>query len=1267
MSHFMSPSLLACALSLITGSSLFAATASERDQQALAAKQLIQSGMRLPAQHQVDEFKAAGYADDGQWIEKVLREAYLLRFLPEMPVAGAAAAATPAGPGPAALPAAEPAKQALDPKLEKELKALTAELDAAVKANALPAFAKTLRGGGGSSVERLVNELGRFINPWLPKPLVEPGPEKRQAASNLAEVLCKTMDEEFKKEMEKIKAHKADEERMWNLDDKLPEYKKIITEASELRIEALAGVYLAIIELREVSLRGKEFGIEAAQTATSAFLKTFLGEHRETISQWDFEWGEFNPFTRGYANVLLGEGVRLAVKDSKDEEVESGLQSVIDFDTRPIKNANEMIEAYKLKLIMWGNLLRWRLELGTARALNKGLGAWNDFLERQKAEPFLRLAGGPAKLSVELGQLYILAARLYHAKDDNASANALLGQIIAQHPANPMAGNAKLWLADFSNGGGGGGSWGNTPLAGDPATAINLAKAFISEAIATVDPLRQRTNLLNAAVALRNAVLALGAVPDKVLIESGPAVYDLYANTLNRLGMVQHAAIVGVEGSRLFANYLEALEKAKKPNPWYKPGTKEWDPAVVNPRGLCINAGIYAERLGKLDKTMQRLSDDATEQLTRISPGDVGWQQKYSQIIASLDDGDFAAALDKAHRFVSEFPAHDLLGYQVVISIRQRWVDKLSTPGNANAEKIKQIQDEGAKENAEIISLLDKEQAKTPPPDAERLKLIASTRNAVQSAQLAGMLVAHKYLEIMDLVVPILLTAPPADERLAAFELKLLCHAAAEYNKEATAGDKAKDAGALQANWKRYSDIYRCAVKLLPKLRNHGVESDLRAGSLYLANVFNAVSNQVVTLVRAGGAPSAIGGFSEEANRAFADLYEPWIDDKTPPANILFCANKLWEVDAKERAARLYLKYQLTINNDNELLSFQKEPKPLLDKYGEPVLVRAEFKKAWDEIVDLSYDPPEWLEAYDKGLPAAQMPPGVHADYFKALAAISAFRAKGLAAQKLVMAPEQYKAIEISLTGLERLLLALANSQLVSKHLAQYYRESGQFEKALPILNELYKFDTRDPDAQIAIIDSTRRKMLEGKATHDELLHARDLAAQVREIYRNSNKLGYWEAEILVMEFSLGLGENKVVNDTLAFMNRNRTDLSRDLIAPRIEGDDKRARRAMNTQAAELAKRFLELYSKTGVTQKAAFRVDEVEASGKTFAIYTDLDAPKFSVHSIKTKDDEDVLVLLPEDAQAPEPAAPPAATAPAAAPPAAAPAPAPAAGAKAK
>lgn len=85
MSHFMSPCLLACALGLATAGSLAAATATERDQQALAVKQLVMKGMRLPAKRQIDEFTAAGYPDEGGWVAKVLREAYLLRFLAELP------------------------------------------------------------------------------------------------------------------------------------------------------------------------------------------------------------------------------------------------------------------------------------------------------------------------------------------------------------------------------------------------------------------------------------------------------------------------------------------------------------------------------------------------------------------------------------------------------------------------------------------------------------------------------------------------------------------------------------------------------------------------------------------------------------------------------------------------------------------------------------------------------------------------------------------------------------------------------------------------------------------------------------------------------------------------------------------------------------------------------------------------------------------------------------------------------------------------------
>jgi hypothetical protein len=966
MSHFMSPCLLACALGLVTVGSLGAATApsaSERDQQALAVKQLVMKGMRLPALHQIDEFKAAGYPDEGGWVEKVLREAYLLRFLSELPPP------VPAGTTPAQL--ADPKQGSnIDPKLQKEVEALTKELDAAAKGNTLPAIAKTIRGGGGNSIERLVNELGRFINPTMPKPLVEAGPEKRQAATNLAEVLRKAMDEDYKKSFAKVKEHMVLEKPMWDLDDKSPEYKRLVSESVDMRIDALQSLYMAILGLREVSFRGAEFGIPEAATATTTFLKTFFTDHKDTLNQWDFEWGEFNPFIREYANVLLGEAARLGVKDCKEEDVETGLQAVMDFDVRSLKNGGELIEAYKLKLGAWSNMLRFRLELTTPRAYNKGLKVWDDFLDRAKMDPLLRLGGSP-KLNVELGQLYILAARLFHAKDENAAANALLGELIAQKPQNPLAGNAKAWLTFFNfTPSGSGGAWSASPLATDPATAINLARAFLQEANATVDPLRQRSHWLNAAVALRNAVLGLNGASDKVLIEFGPSVYDLYASALYKLGMRQHAAVVAVEGSRLFANYLDALKAAKKPNPWFLPGTTNWDESFTSPRKLGQDAGYYASNLGNLDKNMQRITEDATAALFRISPTDVGAPQKWQEIIVLMESGDFAGALSKADAFIKEYPEQSLKVFSAMVSIRQKWIDKLVKEGG-HADEVKRLQDEGAVKNKEVLAKLDEEQGKTPAPTPERQKLIDGARSAVLGAQIDGMVTAKKYIETMDLVVPMLLKAPPSDESLAARMLRLLCKAASEYNTEATAGDKAKDIPALQANWKRYSDIYRCAQKMLPKLRNHGVDSEMRAASIYLANVFAAVSNQVNTLQRPSASPlresAPTRGGQPRLRRPLRT-----VDRRQDPAGehpVL----RQQAVGGRCQGARRAPLPQVPAhpgNNDSELEAFQKDAQADPRQVRRAVLVRAEFKKYWDEIDDLAWDPPEWIEAYNKGLPA---------------------------------------------------------------------------------------------------------------------------------------------------------------------------------------------------------------------------------------------------------------------------------------------------------
>ncbi len=1219
MSHRLSPILLACVIGLASSSPLVAATASERDQQALAVMQLVQLGMRLPAQRQFDAYRAAGYGDDGLWIEKVLREAFLLRFLAEMPAAGA--------PLPANRQAAPDGRAALDPTLDKELTDLSAELNAAAKSSTLPAFAKTLRGGGGNSLLRLANELGAIINPNLPRPRVEPAPERLQAATGLAEVLAKTIAEDFATSLAKITAHQADEAHMWDLDDRNPAFHKILSEACDLRIAALSDAYLGVIALREVSMRGTEFGIAPAQTAAQAFLTAFLAKHGATVGQWDFEFGDFTPYIRAYANMLLGEAVRLGLANAKENDVESGLQAVIDFDTRPFQHEMPaLLEAYHLKLSAWCQLLRWRLELGNARAVAKGLNAWTDFLNRAQNDAFLR-SPGPPRLAAEVGQLSILAARLLHAKGDDAAARILLSHVIAQRPLNPLSENARRWLADFGQIVAGG-SWSSVPLAGDPGTAITLARACIAEASATADVARQRANYLDAAVTLRNAVLALGRSPDSTIVDFGPAVYDLYASTLNRLGMRHHALIVSLEGVRTFANYLEDQAQANKPNPWIRNGIRDqWRDDIITPRRLGIDAASYAEALARLDRTAERICADAEAQIARISPSSVPPDLRLPAISNAIDSGDFPGALTMTRDYIAKTPADDLKGYQLLIAIYQRWVASLSKEGGSSATVLR-IQDEAAKVYAMILEALAAEEASSPAPG--RQKLISTTRSAVRVAQIDGMLVAGRNLEVMDLVPKLTDSALPDDPFLAARMLKLACHAAAACSKAASAGGTGTDLAALRADWPRYRELNRCMQKMLPVLRNHAVDGDLRAGCQYLAGVMAGVSWQASRLAGGGAELERMGA---DADRAFADLYEPWIDDRTPADNILFCANKLWAVDARERAARLSLAYQAILDRDQELQSFRKEPKPLLDRYGAAMAVRAEFRKPWDEIVDLSYDPPDWLKLYNDGVPAEKMPPGVHADYRKALAAVAAFRATSVAAQKPVMDGGQFKAVEAALNGLERLLSTLASDLMVHRHLARYYRESGQSVLALQHFAIVFAFDSRDPEAQLGIIDATRRKMVAGPVDRAEIAAARQLAARLRDSCRTSDKVGYWEAEILVMEFSLGLGDSAAVDDTLAFMHRNRSDLSRDLVAPRIDGDDPRIRRAPNAQAAELARRFLALYARPGIGMKPEFRIDMIEAAGKAIAIYAEVDAPEFTARARAGQADGEVQAIIPVDA----------------------------------
>ena len=375
----------------------------------------------------------------------------------------------------------------------------------------------------------------------------------------------------------------------------------------------------------------------------------------------------------------------------------------------------------------------------------------------------------------------------------------------------------------------------------------------------------------------------------------------------------------------------------------------------------------------------------------------------------------------------------------------------------------------------------------------------------------------------------------------------------------------------------------------------------------------------------------------EPCNRAFADLYEPWVDQNTAAGNIIFIANKLWEVGEHARAANKYELFRTVLDADIELQTFKKDAKPVVDRYGEIISARAEFKKPWEEIADLSWDTPEFRQAYES-LPRDKWPAGQKADYFKAKAKLKDFRTKTMAAQKGIIDPAQFKNIEGAVTAFERLLDACVNDTLVASNLAEFYQEDNKFDKALPLLMELYKFDPLSPDYALGVVTVTLRAAVRGEATKEAMIKARAIAVEVRDQKKGTrDKAGYWRASAIVLEFSVMLNELKVVNDSLSFMLRNKTDLSRDLVAPAELGDDKRARRPANDGAVDLAKRFLALY-KDGVTAKQSFRLDEITYGGQTITIFADPEAPKFEAKTIRNADDVEVTIIVAADGSTPPP-----------------------------
>ena len=772
-----------------------------------------------------------------------------------------------------------------------------------------------------------------------------------------------------------------------------------------------------------------------------------------------------------------------------------------------------------------------------------------------------------------------------------------------------------------------------------------------------------RGNLLSAAVALRNGVLGLASptLDEKVYVELAPQIYQLYSFAMYKLDMRYQSVVIAQEGARALAEKLKWYADNKKPNPWMKKDPKDskkliWDDSRITPLRVANDGMIFANQLYTRNRNTQSLLSDSIELLRSIDPEAVGENLRKQQIIATLQEGDFEGVIREAQAFTKEYPASYLWAFSAISSARTSWMDKLVKEDNKT--RIAQLSKEIEADNKVVANNIAEELKKTDLAPEKR-KELERARSTIKVSEVESLIANQKYEEVVKLLDAEFMKNLPSDDQLAARMVRQLSRATHDWH-ESRKDVLAKDPAVLLEALKTYEVVYQNLERGIGKLRNKNVDSTLDGAAKLLAIVFNRSVTMIARLQSAGSATPELLEMATVANRAFADLFEPTVTDSTAVPNILFIASTLWDVDEKQRAAKQYLRYITLLGKDQTLNSFKENPLPIIEKYSAVVTARGEFKKAWEEIVDFAYDSAEDRQAY-KDLPQANWPKRQRRDLIGAITKIKEFR-QLMAKNKAVVAPAQYKQIEEAVDAFNDVLNMAANKVMAESRLAVFYRENDQFEKALPILMAHYNEDPLSLENQMALVLVTYNAALKADPMPPkaELEKARAVAASIRAEKRGTrDKVGYWEAYTLVLEFSVMMGEVKVVNDSLSFLRRDRSDLSRDLISPPIYGDDKRARRPQNALATQLARRFLGLYEKNGVTEKPAFKIGEVDNNGSAMTLFTDPDAPTFEVKTMLTPDEDEVMAVVATDGSTPVPK-PPTAADPAPAPvPESAPAPA--------
>ena len=1228
----LSPTLLL--LALIPARPLVAADTLVRDQTATAIVTLVEQKMRLPAKRWLDQWMQAKYPDDGQWIEKTLWLRYAERFSDLV------------------------AKDEIE-ALKKRHQELRDELDKAAKDKRLPAVARTLLYGAGGPLDRIKKEILTILDPNLPAPAVILVPEKQALLERLLKSLCDQTTVEFDEAMAKVKEFAAGPEKeRWNLKEEDPKGQVIDNSSVNLRIEALQLFITAHSILRDAATRGPEFGIDPAPI--KEWLKKTTSQVLADISLWSFDWGKANAYLGLYCQVFQCEAFTQGIREIKDgkmktplkfEDLESSLGEIISTDMKPFDTDQALRnEVLMVRARACDQLMRWCVELNDSKLRQKGLETWRRWqTDVVKKEAGLKISTAHKSVVLDLGFMNLSAARLLAATKDSKDKDAALGLVAEVSGAKNMHPGlrdyAKQWLVSLTNDSAtSNGGWADAATPEDPGSVLVVARQLYRGVDDTTNKSLQRINLIRAASKLRNAIYGFEtrAYADQ-FPASAPGVYLLYTRCLQRLGLRQHAAIAGVEGLALMARYLDQWEKdndqTKAPVIWKAGEGQDWKMVT----GLAKETYRLAQEVYSFNKGFSAVAEAARNYKTRII-GATGPDSDLEEILQYVQEKKFDESIAKCGDFLKKWPANknpefEMYVFSSLVNARLGLLEKHLA--SKEADKAAQITKELDRDNEAMSKRIavEMDNAELKP---ERRRLLEQVRSAILSCSITYKMRDSKFDEVLDLLGPEFWKRPPSDPGLSASMLNKMCVACAK-KYEAVNKKPSKEAIADAAD--RFQAAYVIYGNQIRRLADKNVDAALRRSARLMSQVFQGTALLLRQLSRSTPTEPQWAVKEAAANRSFADLFEPLIDDQTKPDMVWMTATVLWEVgqDTHQRAARLFERYQGLLNKDDELQAFNKQPKAVLDGYATKILLRPEFKTVWAEIVDLAWDSPETLQAAMNGTPDVK---NQTVNFALALRKLGELRKGPVAQQKSVMAAKDFAEVSAALGALDRLLVAAFYDLQVVSRLATAYREEGNLPKALPLLLSLYEKFPQVAEYASGFVEVTILAVKEGKIDaksaegKKQLEKALGIASKVREdLQRDTrNRDGYWLAYIQTLELTVALNNIKSVNDTMAFLRLNKSDLSRELVKPRVEvvtedgklaADDKAVRRPRNVQAVQLAQRFLKIFEINGVGEKPTFRIDSFNSLNPP-QLFADMTAPTVTQITVKDESLAPVSVLAP-------------------------------------